>query len=301
MNKIHDAAEIRNVHNSAIPIGHCQDGEYLVPEVCVSSTMRCNLACKLCTVKPFMYLAPEHPSLDELKQWFDSYFGIADFTLKLTLSGGEPLLREDLPDLVEYILKYKSQFGRMRINTNGTIIPSDRLIKALATYREGDCMQAEVLIDNYPSSEQAESAAKKLAVHSIPYILRDYRTAGDYWFNGWVDYGDFKEKKEKDSDCGHYSVYLRRGRLYVCDKQLPYSDWGGLKDNDAGGEYVDLLDGRAPVEEKREKLKRLFEQNELESCRFCAGRSAKSKRYPPAVQLSPEELRAIRRNNASFG
>lgn len=62
-----------------------------------------------------------------IKKEVDKYFEIVDYTQKFGVLGGEALLHQDLPEL----LKYKRQFGWLRINTNGRVEPSDKLIEVL--------------------------------------------------------------------------------------------------------------------------------------------------------------------------
>jgi len=295
---IHDALKIRNINNSSLSLGTDTEGNFFVPESAVSVTMRCTLNCKLCTVKTSMYKTPEHPPLTDIKRWFTRYFEIADFTMKLTITGGEPLLRKDLGEIVEYLSAYKNQFGRLRINTNGTIVPNDKLVAALDLYKTPDYHQAEVLIDDYPASTNVQSAAEMLEETGIPYIVRNYRS-GDYWFDGWVNYGDFKRKSNivRNCNCRHVALYLRREKIYFCDKQPSYEDFSP-HDGNLGlyGEYVLLSDDGIPVAEKRKQIQYLFNLNLLRACYFCNGRSEDSKRYKPAQQFTAQELNELRRD-----
>lgn len=104
------------------------------PVVVLNTTRRCNLFCAHC------YAAstgasddcPEELSSDELRALMDD---IGEFGSPVVLfSGGEPLLREDIFDLVAHA---RSVGLRASISTNGTLIDADmasRLAEAGAAY-----------------------------------------------------------------------------------------------------------------------------------------------------------------------
>ena len=93
-----------------------------LPEhVYFSSTGRCNLRCKMCNIpKPENRLRDELTTA-EVKKVIDQ---IADLRINhLTFSGGEPLLREDIFDLVTYAVDRKIQI--VDVITNGLLINAE--------------------------------------------------------------------------------------------------------------------------------------------------------------------------------
>lgn len=287
MEKLYDALQIRNISNYNLPFGYQDNGEYVFPELCISATMRCNLKCKLCVVGCPRYTVPENPSIDELKEWLKRYFDIVDFTLKIAVSGGEPLLQKDLYQIFDFLFEYKEYFGRVRINTNGTIIPNDHLIKSLKRFGK----QAEVLIDKYPSSQNADEVERVLMENDILVLLRDYATPGNYYFNGWVDYGDFGARipVNKECNCRHFALYLRDERLWMCPSQLLYRDFSPRTELIDNGniESIELTD-KLSIADAREFLVKYWSRDYWESCNYCRGRDENSKRYPPAEQYNKD-------------
>ena len=101
--------------------GHLQGTCCVLLEV----TRRCNLNCRFC------FADGDRPekSLEELKRDVDGIFTHGKPTVQL--SGGEPTLRDDLPELVAYI---KERGGRyVQLNSNGLRLAHDEAyVKALA-------------------------------------------------------------------------------------------------------------------------------------------------------------------------
>lgn len=79
-------------------------------------TQRCNLNC--------VYCFPQSPSRKELDVPLDKLYGIIDGlreagTRYITILGGEPLLRDDFPEIVDYIIK---KGILVEVSTNGYFI-----------------------------------------------------------------------------------------------------------------------------------------------------------------------------------
>lgn len=98
------------------------------PVVVWNCTKTCNLRCKHCYAESDNKKYEGELSLDEAKAFIDD---LSDFKVPVILfSGGEPLLREDIFQLLEYC---NSSSIRSTISTNGTLIEKDvsKTLKAL--------------------------------------------------------------------------------------------------------------------------------------------------------------------------
>ncbi len=75
--------------------------------IAISLTNRCSSRCKTCNI---WKVQKEHPKLirDELtaNEWAQILESIGTSTIWFTLTGGEPFLRKDLPDIVSHISRY---------------------------------------------------------------------------------------------------------------------------------------------------------------------------------------------------
>ena len=100
-------------------------------QLAIHITTKCTLNCRLCAT-----MMPEfrekgcgaHVPLETLKHETDCLFEIYDYIENLTFSGGEPLWHPNIYDVTEYCLKYREKFGDLRIFSNGTIVPEQRLV-----------------------------------------------------------------------------------------------------------------------------------------------------------------------------
>lgn len=88
-------------------------------------TRRCNLKCSFC----FAEGAMAEPSMEELKAAVDIIMSRGKVLIQL--SGGEPTLRDDLPELIRYIRSKGADF--VQLNSNGLRLAEDEeYVRALA-------------------------------------------------------------------------------------------------------------------------------------------------------------------------
>ncbi|MCF8068488.1 MAG: radical SAM protein [Desulfobacterales bacterium] len=88
----------------------------------IEITSRCNLNCNTCFADTEKHTAPD-PTLAQISSWFESvkrYGG----NCNIQLSGGEPTVRNDLPDIVD--MGRKAGFEFIQINTNGIRLADDK-------------------------------------------------------------------------------------------------------------------------------------------------------------------------------
>lgn len=290
MRKIYDCAQIQKIYEPAATLGD----ELHLLKMGLIVTHRCTLRCKLCAERTPYYKNQYHPSLDYLKQEAEHYFQVVDYTMKLEITGGEPTLRTDLPELLDFLWNYHEQFGRIRIITNGTVRVGENLCRVLADYGK----QADVLIDCYSNGERLLSvhAAENASIfraHGINCILRE-QSEQDLHCGGWVDFGDFRvprsEEKTKENlqTCAIRHVIggcfrIREGIITPCAVTNQLADFGILALNEK--EYLNLFDSDMDIRQKKTKLYQMFELPELSSCRYCDGMSDASERFAPAEQL----------------
>ncbi len=92
-------------------------------------TGRCNLGCPVCFAASGAQAGPD-PSLDALAERFKRAF-TATGPANVQLSGGEPTVRPDLPDIA--VLARRAGYGFVQVNTNGLALAQDPdLAKRLA-------------------------------------------------------------------------------------------------------------------------------------------------------------------------
>ncbi|MFA6030866.1 MAG: radical SAM protein [Elusimicrobiota bacterium] len=94
-------------------------------EIALDLTYRCNQSCRFCFL-------PDNPALKRgrgeltLPRWKALVDAFAGRPRTFLLTGGEPLLRRDLPALIEYI---KSRGHRAVLSTNGTLLDEKTAVR----------------------------------------------------------------------------------------------------------------------------------------------------------------------------
>jgi SynChlorMet cassette radical SAM/SPASM protein ScmE len=105
----------------------------------VAITSRCNLRCLYCSHFSSSGDVPADLPASEWLTFFEELGRLA--VLRLTLEGGEPFVRPDLPELIEGIIKSRMRFS---ILTNGTLITDESAAFLAGT---GRCDLVQVSID----------------------------------------------------------------------------------------------------------------------------------------------------------
>jgi pseudo-rSAM protein/SPASM domain protein len=135
------------------------------PVVVWNTTRRCNLSCAHCYASARAEPAPEELSTAEGKALLDD---LAAYGVPVVLfSGGEPLARSDLPELVAYA----SEAGlRPVLSTNGTLLTEERAREL----HEAGLAYAGVSVDGMPTANdriRGEEGAFDAAIEGIQAAL----------------------------------------------------------------------------------------------------------------------------------
>ncbi len=110
--------------------GLCLDHRQRSCTVISDVTRRCDLACPVCFAASTRE-GPEDPDLNELTHRFETVSRVSPGS-NIQLSGGEPTLREDLPDIVA--IGKNAGFSFIQLNTNGIRLARDgRYLDSLAS------------------------------------------------------------------------------------------------------------------------------------------------------------------------
>lgn len=137
-------------------------------------TSSCNLKCLHCRASAESERDPDELTLKECEAIIDSISEFSSPTIILT--GGEPLLRHDLMDLIEYGKRKKL---RMVLATNGTLVTDEvtRSLKALGIKRvslsiDGKDRESHERIRGVLGSfDYVISAARIFKDHGIPFQI----------------------------------------------------------------------------------------------------------------------------------
>lgn len=104
-----------NAVNKGCPFdcGLCQNHKQRSCTVLLEITQRCNMQCAIC----FAYGGKAHePDLKTIADWYQTALN-SNPAVNIQLSGGEPTLRDDLPEIIA--LGVKAGINFIQLNTNG--------------------------------------------------------------------------------------------------------------------------------------------------------------------------------------
>jgi hypothetical protein len=267
--------------------------------VSIIITKRCTLKCKLCgALAP--YVENYHPAFDFIKSEVDAFFRIVQRTGIIDISGGEPFIRGNkddfaLGDLLIYLCDtYNDKFDRVRIFTNGTVVPGNALCEVFRTISKK--MKFNITIDNYGKhSPKVNVIADKLKSYEVAYDVRDYSDA--LHCGGWVDLLDITRKHDPASARELYQkcaipqklgccLELMDGILSPCSVAASRYLCGEI-----GKDSNDIIDLFADLTETRNKLVEILNAEQFDSCQYCNGGMADdSPRYIPAEQATTDEI-----------
>lgn len=252
-------------------------------QICV--TERCTLNCEKCAHGCYnVSKSASDMPFDEVKKSADSFFEKVDLIEEFVLIGGEPLLYKQLADAIEYIgQRYRSQMIIFSITTNGTIIPSEEILKK--------CKKYNVLfrISNYSESlpymkDKYKTLCNILSEHGIEYTIGPEELI-------WMDYGfeyfdrgtDEKQLCTAFDECRTPCREIRGNKYYYCVMARSVSD--NLNFNLGQDDYLDMdeidIENRAILMEYEMGYS---QKGYLEMCRYCRGGEAANYPIPAAIQ-----------------
>jgi organic radical activating enzyme len=256
--------------------------------------------CKLCSFAVPYLQSHFHYDKDIMCEDLRRALSLCDSVKHVDLMGGEPLLHPDIAEIIErlqYIGTNSKKFGEIRILTNGSISPDDKLLKAIRALMDSG-VDFLFFLDNYGKiSTKMDDIKNKLTIAQIPY--REVIYFGEEQFsNGWVDYRFDEVIPTRKSQTDHeiQQVYdecffsaanmweLNNGKLFPCTYTVT-SDALERKCLERG-DYLDLRDDTLSVSEKKEMLYDWATRKEhYSACQYCGGIRKSSPRYMAGEQI----------------
>lgn len=252
-------------------------------------TLRCTLHCELCSNHIHLFKNPYDVPIENIKNDLDKLFELFDKIEWIQFVGGEVFIRNDMAEVYEYALRYKSQFDKLVIMTNATIAPRPEEVEVLKKYGE----HCEIMISDYGKySYKRDEMIAICDKEHIPYLCKGYNGENQY-YDGWIDNSGFKkfsgteeELVQQRAKCPQVRIknmHCFNGRLHRCSNSCFMTELGVNKP--AVSDYVDLYDNSRTLEEKKD-IVRGFYVKPVMSCRICSWWNADhAERFPAAEQI----------------
>lgn len=179
-------------------------------------TTKCTLNCRHCNL--FIPYHKEHVnfSFEEMKRDIDLFFERIDFVTYFGLIGGETFLNPDLQKCIVYLGEnYREKIGRITVVTNGTILPTESLLKTIKKY------EMYLSISDYTNVVPYEKKMAQLIEKAEEYKLDYFRNPAIVW----TDFGfpEFpvkrspKQLEEHLKSCRPNWNALHGGKFYYCN------------------------------------------------------------------------------------
>lgn len=137
----------------------------MIPSVSFAITNKCNLNCCYCCKESDIY-KKENLSLNELKKAMDNIIKFKP--MNISISGGEPLIRKDFKEFIEYTKEIYD--GKLILSTNATLID-----EKMAEFIVKNFHAVEISIDGYDEetcSEVRGHGVFKRVVDAVGYLKK---------------------------------------------------------------------------------------------------------------------------------
>ncbi len=251
----------------------------------LSLTERCTLKCKKCAHACCnVPMNAGDMNMETALESADTLFGRIDMVKEFTLIGGEPFLYQDLARIIEYIgEKYRDQIINFSITTNGTMLPSQKVLEMCRKYG------VLIRISDYSAALPRLEAQYKKLCRALEENKVSYLFGWGKKETVWMDYG-FETVDRKGEEKELLSVFdgcrtpcreIRGSRLHFCIMARSVSD--NLNLGVGMDDYLDLKE----TDDKKMILEYLMgysDKGYLDMCNFCYGAEAVEHSIPAAEQ-----------------
>lgn len=254
-----------------------------IPSLDCHITTICNLKCKNCSHYIPYYKSPNKYmlSVEKFKNNIDTILKNVDLIYNLNILGGEPLLNKDIDKFLEYA-DSKSQIKAIRIHTNGTIVPSEILMKKITSLKK-----VSFFLSNYSGNPSIKILKDNELINLLnKYNIKYYRAPKDYTW-GLVPEVNLEQNITDEQNIRQYlkcnfkySPCLSDGKIYPCALAKFIADNGyHLK----GTDCIDLSTNKSI----RKDFINFYKAKSFEICKCCDFTTYNSP-IMPAIQIGKD-------------
>lgn len=250
--------------------------ELNIPQIEFCLTTQCSLKCKDCCALMPAFNQKGHikMSVEEFKKTLEQLLENVNSIRKLIILGGEPLLRSELPELLEYAAE-KDKVIHIAIVSNGTMLPSEKLINVLKKYNK-----INFYMSNYNGNPDIEPILK---YEQIKALLKQnglkYQMMESWeWFKelGFASDKLCESARRRNYETCHRTKCLQTldRKIDICSKAFSGRNLGLINTKD----FIDL-DKTANL---RQDLIDFYQKDMVDACEYCL---ISTEKVAPALQI----------------
>lgn len=239
-------------------------------------TEKCSLKCDGCSNLMQYYAKPIDEDFDQCIKSIDKFMATVDYVYEIRVIGGEPLMYKRVDEVIKHLYKYDN-YGKIQINTNGTILPKPEKMKVF--------QNDKIFFDISDYGKDSRNLDKLLAELKRLNIKHNSQSVTTWQDCGRIIKTNRKEIHNKEifgNCCENQGLTILHGKLYLCPfaanatnlNAIPYHTKEIIElENHSGDELKKLIHDL------------YFKTEFLEACKSCNGRDHNVGRIDAAVQL----------------
>lgn len=225
--------------------------KFEVPYLEIFITTKCNLKCKSCSNIIPSLEDKCHYDISYIKESIEKLLDKIDCLYRLKIHGGEVFLHPQLCEIIQLLDGY-SKIKSIRLTTNGTIVPSEKVLRCIAESK------VVVQISDYNvKNTKVNDLIDKLKIFGVKYVyLKEQK---------WREMGGFDEREgNRFFECTvKRCTSFYEGKIYVCSRAAIMAK-----------RKLTIDEGISISLDKRsfhKAVKEMYQGDYCEACKYCDG------------------------------
>ena len=249
-------------------------------------TEKCSLKCKDCSNLMQYYAKPVDEDFDLLMKSLGKFMDSVDFIQEIRFIGGEPFMYKRIDEVINKVLEY-SNFNKLVVFTNGTIVPKQEKVKTFQNQK------IIFKISNYGEiSKNVTKLENFLSLNKIRYISERVTR--------WQDCARIEKferpisltKEIFGNCCVNEALTMLHGKLYLCPYSAHAENLDAIPKTSSDSIDLNILDNNDVIKGNIRSL--VFNKEYLGACNWCNGRDYNVSNVEAALQTEkPLEYKKI--------
>ena len=249
-------------------------------------TEKCSLKCKDCSNLMQYYAKPVDEDFDLLMKSLGKFMDSVDFIQEIRFIGGEPFMYKRIDEVINKVLEY-SNFNKLVVFTNGTIVPKQEKVKTFQNQK------IIFKISNYGEiSKNVTKLENFLSLNKIRYISERVTRWQDCARIEKFDRPISLTKEIFGNCCVNEALTMLHGKLYLCPYSAHAENLDAIPKTSSDSIDLNILDNNDVIKGNIRSL--VFNKEYLGACNWCNGRDYNVSNVEAALQTEkPLEYKKI--------